>query len=264
MSSQPLISPTSPRNSGWTTIFSSVRAFTNRFLVRHCGHDLYVRPCQYRFNLLLAATLLCFSALSILLFDARLTALMHHSGLDDLLRRNQIYTHLVRWPGHMLFGIALALALWRWHPWRAQAAAMVLWASLISGSNWIFKWLAGRPRPDHLNGLAEMVFRPFPGGWAGLFRERNLSMPSGDVSLAFALAATLAWLLPKWRWVFLSLAALVIVERVCENAHHLSDALAGAALGLLSFHVGHLAATLSGKWTARRLGIAPPTPPSPP
>jgi membrane-associated phospholipid phosphatase len=237
---------------------------SDRFLVRHCGQDLYVRPCLYRFNLLLAATLLFLSALSILLFDARLTPLMHHSGLDDFLRRNQVYTHLVRWPGHMLFGIALALALWRWHPWRAQAAAMVLWASLISGSNWIFKWLAGRPRPDHLNGLAEMVFRPFPGGWAGLFRERNLSMPSGDVSLAFALAATLAWLLPKWRFLFLSVAALVIVERVCENAHHLSDTLAGAALGLLSFHVGHLAATLSGKWTARRLGIAPLTPPSPP
>ena len=44
----------------------------------------------------------------------------------------------------------------------------------------------------------------------------------------------LAILLPRWRYAFYAAVSLVAAERVLENAHYVSDAVAGAGLGVFS------------------------------
>jgi membrane-associated phospholipid phosphatase len=230
----------------------------DRRLLRYCGEDLYVRPCRHARGVIAAAVLLVLCIVSIFFFDGPVATWVHSGGAQAFVRRHRIAGDVARWPGHFLFAGVLAVVLWLWHRWRLQGAAILMWACLLSGSNWFLKWVAGRHRPDEHSGLASFDFAPFRGGWAGLFHQKNLSMPSGDASLAFAVAATLAWLMPRWGWAFFAGAALVACERLAENAHHLSDVLAGAALGVVSFHLGHLAGSLLGAKTARGLGIEPP------
>ena len=229
-----------------------------RLLVRYCGQDLYVRPCR-RGDLVVAGALALLAVASFYLLDAWLAATIKALGIDALARQHQTPLLVVRWPGHLVFALLVAGALWLWHPWRLQAAVMTLWAVFFSGSNWILKWVLGRYRPHR--GRATDEFNFFAGGPEGLFLERNLSLPSGDVSLAFALAAALAWMMPRGRWAFFGWAALVAIQRLSENAHHASDVLAGAALGLVSFHLGHFAGSVLGEMTARRIGVEPPASP---
>ena len=203
-----------------------------------------VRPCPARANLIIACALVVLAVASFLFLDATLVRIIHDAGLDRWLRKHQTLPLIIRWPGHVAFALVVTAALFILHPWRIQAVSVTLLAVLFSGSNWILKWAIGRYRPVRRQGLASLEFNPFAGGLRGLFHEPNLSMPSGDVSLAFALAATLSWLLPRHALLFFIWPTLVAAERVAENAHHFSDVLAGAALGIVSFHLAHLACTL--------------------
>jgi len=45
------------------------------------------------------------------------------------------------------------------------------------------------------------------------------------------LAVGLAWLFPRWRWLFAAMAVLVGCQRIQAGAHYPSDVLCGAALG---------------------------------
>jgi membrane-associated phospholipid phosphatase len=202
--------------------------------------------CRGRAIFIVAAGLLVLAVAAFMLLDATLVRAVHDAGVDRWLRKNQTLPLIVRWPGHVFCALVVAAALLVLHPWRLGAVAITLVGVLFSGSNWILKWAVGRYRPVRRQGLASFEFHPFPDGFRGLFHERNLSMPSGDVSLAFALAAALSWLLPRWTAVLFVWPVLVAVERVAENAHHLSDVLAGAALGLVSFHLARVACTLLG------------------
>jgi membrane-associated phospholipid phosphatase len=46
--------------------------------------------------------------------------------------------------------------------------------------------------------------------------------------------AALSWIVPRHRPLFWTLALIVMVERLSENAHYFSDTIAGAALGWTS------------------------------
>jgi membrane-associated phospholipid phosphatase len=72
------------------------------------------------------------------------------------------------------------------------------------------------------------------GGWNGLFRQPALSFPSGHATLAVATAVSLTILLPRWRWIWFLIALMVAVERVLENAHFVSDVVAGVGVGTVS------------------------------
>jgi membrane-associated phospholipid phosphatase len=235
-----------------------VLRYAGKFFVSRFGSDLYVHPCR-RLPALIAAIVLLGAAIAALFFaDAAAASWVHYIGLDNFIHHHPHWARAVRLPGNFLFVIPLAFLLWYFHPWSSQAPALLLWSSLVAGSNWILKWLIGRPRPDHLHGLAATECFPMRGGLASLFHDRGHSMPSGDTALAFAVAATFAWLVPRWGVAAYAWATLVAIERVCENAHHLSDVLAGAGMGLLSFQIGHAAAALTGAATARGLGLSPP------
>lgn len=144
----------------------------------------------------------------------------------------KVLIFIVRRPGNFWFLLIVAFALFLWHARKGVAAAALVLSGMGSGINALIKWTVGRHRP--VIGIAPFEFHPFPQGLAGLFHtERALCFPSGDTTTAFAAAASLAILLPRWKWVFFSIAALVAVERVLENAHYVSDVIAGAGIGML-------------------------------
>jgi membrane-associated phospholipid phosphatase len=118
---------------------------------------------------------------------------------------------------------------------RLDQATAVFLAGLISGINWFFKWCFGRTRPFQLN-TTPFEFHPFGGGFRGLggHPPRPFSFPSGDVSLAFAMAVALGWVSPRHRRLVWTLAFIVLIERIAENAHYVSDTVGGIALGWAS------------------------------
>jgi membrane-associated phospholipid phosphatase len=147
---------------------------------------------------------------------------------------------ILKIPGTYWTTAAIALAVLALHRDRLRAAGIIALAGALTGVNSIIKWIVGRHRP--VTGADPFDFQPFAGGLPGLFgAESNLSFPSGHACLAFANAAALAILLPRWRWAFFAIATATAVERVVENAHFASDAVAGAALGVLCAHFAHAA-----------------------
>lgn len=65
------------------------------------------------------------------------------------------------------------------------------------------------------------------------------SFPSSHTYAAFAVAVVLSILAPRWRVVFLLLAALVAMSRLVNLDHYLSDVMTAAGIAVL---VGHLLA----------------------
>ena len=127
-----------------------------------------------------------------------------------------------------------------------KSAIFVILATAMSGMNGLVKWIAGRTRPyklfNDVSGeayLAPFQLDPLRGGVAGLFQSKNLSFPSGHACMAFAVAESLAILWPRGRWVFYVGASITAVERFAENAHYVSDCVAGAALAIAGVHLIH-------------------------
>lgn len=86
----------------------------------------------------------------------------------------------------------------------------------------ILKRAVARPRPCDASGRPlALVALPDP-----------FSFPSGHAAAATAVAATVALHAPLLAPVLLPLAALVAASRVTLRMHHVSDVVAGAALGL--------------------------------
>ena len=157
----------------------------------------------------------------------------HESPLGNV--RN-LGRRLLRLPGYFPFTLVICIALGLLHP-RRWIGALSLFACGAAGglAYSILKWFIGRHRPKLE--IAPFSFHPFAGGIFGLFHaEKGLSFPSGDATLAFATAACLSLLMPR-AWLLFYFAALVVAaERVLENAHYLSDVIAGAGIGIL---IGH-------------------------
>jgi membrane-associated phospholipid phosphatase len=82
--------------------------------------------------------------------------------------------------------------------------------------------------------ITPFAFHPFINGIPGLWNANDLGFPSGHACLSFATAMCLAMAFPRLRWLFFLLAAIVGCERIGENAHYVSDVIAGAGFGILS------------------------------
>lgn len=149
----------------------------------------------------------------------------HSSGLAKAVKEMGAY--------RVMLGVVVLL--WVFHPKRWWAGALVLATAGLGGVFEVFlKWGVGRTRPMQGGTLSVMPFSfsPFRGGIAGFFDQANLCFPSGHSTLAFAVATSLSFLLPKWKVLWFCLAMLVGIERVAELAHYPSDVIGGAIAGI--------------------------------
>jgi undecaprenyl-diphosphatase len=151
--------------------------------------------------------------------------------------------------GGLLLAIALAVPL-------SRAAArhrlqrlgvdvqyLFLAVSLPVAVAQIVKWVVGRGRP-FVGGKADAFnFAPFNG------TEAYFSLPSGHAVTAFALAFGVAAIWPRARIAMAVYAVMIAMTRLVLLAHHPSDVVAGAVVGV----VGAIGARY---WFAvRRLGF---------
>jgi membrane-associated phospholipid phosphatase len=176
-----------------------------------------------------------------LALDIPVSTWAHDTGLAAWLKNNQVVTHIIRFPGHFLYTVAACVALLA-IAWSAgfrrgsglwKKPAIVLLAGIFSGINAPLKWAIGRIRPYH--GVPPFELHPFKGGFLGLFNsEASFSFPSGDVSLAAAMSMSLTIVAPKLWPLWWTLALIVALERIAENAHYPSDTIAGAGVGIVA------------------------------
>lgn len=181
--------------------------------------------------------------LAIFFVDARLVGWIHGHKIDAGYKQHLWWVRKwfpFLWPGHFFCTLLIALVAARLHRFRWRAAALLAITGAITIVNSILKWVSGRSRPSWREGTASFDFGLFHGGLIGLFKQDNLAFPSGDTALAAATAAALSYLWPRGRIAWWTLAAIVGIQRLAENAHHASDVLAAVALGLVVFRLGLL------------------------
>lgn len=154
----------------------------------------------------------------------------------------------LKWMGDIrpILILAAVLVLVARLSWRR--GVVLLACSAASILNDPMKWVFGRPRPvnsklDQLTAVFQFdFFRDGPLGW---LHTGGLAFPSGHTMLAFSTATCLARYYPKWAWLCFTLACAVGAQRVFEMAHHPSDVVAAAIIGVL---LSHLCMRLLDKW----------------
>ncbi|MGY3527388.1 MULTISPECIES: phosphatase PAP2 family protein [Bradyrhizobium] len=108
----------------------------------------------------------------------------------------------------------------------------------------LIKWIVGRGRP-FVGGKANAFnFQHFAG------TEAYSSFPSGHSITAFALAFAVSAVWPRARGAMLVYALIIIATRLVLLAHHPSDVVAGALVGVIG------AMAVRYWFAARRLGFA--------
>ncbi|WP_027578301.1 phosphatase PAP2 family protein [Bradyrhizobium sp. Ai1a-2] len=108
----------------------------------------------------------------------------------------------------------------------------------------LLKWIVGRGRPFVGGEPNAFNFSHFAGS------EAYASFPSGHATTAFALALAVSALWPRARFVMLIYALVICATRLVLLAHHPSDVVGGALVGV----IGAMAVRY---WlAARRLGFA--------
>lgn len=169
-------------------------------------------------------------------FDIPVARALEHAGWVQSL---QWLWPILRWPGNFIFTLVIAGILLIFHPWKWRAAGLLCLSGIMSGLfTVLLKWCVGRTRPPKSDPpFAAFQFHPFKEGPAGLFTVKNQSFPSGDVCLAFATAECLAMFFPRYRIPFYLVGLLVAFARVSQDAHYLTDAIAGAGFGILATHL---------------------------
>src|SRR5580692_8301830 len=104
---------------------------------------------------------------------------------------------------------------------------MLLAVSVPLAVGELVKWTAGRGRP-FVDGQANAFnFTPFVG------TEAHASFPSAHAITAFALALAVAAIWPRWRGLMIAYALLIAFTRLLLLAHHPSDVVAGATIGII-------------------------------
>ncbi len=88
----------------------------------------------------------------------------------------------------------------------------------------IIKHSLGRPRPRHMEKGPWEIEPSFESGYD--------SFPSGHASASFAVATTLAFYFPKWKYLWFGIAAFISTCRVTKGSHFPTDVLGGILVGL--------------------------------
>ena len=134
------------------------------------------------------------------------------------------------WPAHVALGLILiGIAYWRGSKrWMRIFAAMLLACALAGIANRVVKISTGRARP---NVQAETR-------WSGpSFDSSYHAFPSGHTAASTAFFATLAF--ASWRigLGLLAIPLLIAFSRMYVGAHHLSDVVCAALIGVVAAYV---------------------------
>ena len=113
-------------------------------------------------------------------------------------------------------GAAVGIATRRW--WAIPLVAGVVWVTL--GLNYVLKRGVRRERPLERRGRAPLIVAP-----------ASPSFPSSHAAMAAAGAVALSVYAPAWWPLFATLAVLMAASRVYLAVHHVSDVVAGLAVG---------------------------------
>jgi undecaprenyl-diphosphatase len=108
----------------------------------------------------------------------------------------------------------------------------------------LIKWIVGRGRPFVGGEANAFNFAHFVGG------EAYASFPSGHAVTSFALAFAVTAIWPQARIAMAVYAVLIALSRLVLLAHHPSDVVAGALIGVIG------AMAVRYWFAARRLGFA--------
>ncbi len=108
---------------------------------------------------------------------------------------------------------------------RLQFLFFAVLAPLLAGE--MLKWIVGRGRPFVGGKANPFNFAPFAG------TEAHASFPSAHAITAFALAFAVSAVWPRARGAMIAYALLIAVTRLVLLAHHPSDVVAGALIGVV-------------------------------
>lgn len=179
--------------------------------------------------------MLAFAFVMALFLYIPLSPWAHDSGMAGSLKDHPYIADVIRHTANFLFTFVIC-ELFLIDAWRAgirrgpqlwERPAIVFLAGVLSSLNDLLKMFVGRIRPYH--GVPPFELHPFRYGLVNA--EASYSFPSGDATLAFAMAVSLGMVLPRFRPLWWTLAVIVALERIAANAHYPSDVVAGAALG---------------------------------
>jgi undecaprenyl-diphosphatase len=171
-------------------------------------------------------------------FDAREIALMPPRGTASLWPL-RILTDFGRDSYVLLLAVALLLVVGLVAPvmhgparrgllaigLRLQFVLLAVAVSLAFGE--LLKWIAGRGRPFVGGSANAFNFTPFAG------TEAHASFPSAHAVTAFALAFAIAAVWPRLRGLMIAYALAIAFTRLVLLAHHPSDVVAGATIGII-------------------------------
>lgn len=108
---------------------------------------------------------------------------------------------------------------------RLQFILLAVSVPLVAGE--LLKWTAGRGRPFAGGQANAFNFTPFVG------TEAHASFPSAHAITAFALAMAVAAVRPRLRGLMIAYALMIAFSRLLLLAHHPSDVVAGATIGII-------------------------------
>lgn len=108
---------------------------------------------------------------------------------------------------------------------RLQFVFFAVSVPLVAGE--LLKWVAGRGRPFVGGAANAFNFVPFAG------TEAHASFPSAHSITAFALAFAVAAAWPRLRGLMVAYALMIAFTRLMLLAHHPSDVVAGATIGVI-------------------------------
>lgn len=111
-----------------------------------------------------------------------------------------------------------------WQNWAAFAFVSFLLSGILVQ---VAKHIIGRRRPYADEMLSSYQFHPFSANY------EHHSLPSGHSQVLFTAAAVLMVAFPKFRWLWLILAAIFASTRAITLNHWISDVIAGAGMGLM-------------------------------
>ena len=158
-------------------------------------------------------------------FDANVHAWVLQQQTRNLRKSMLAVSRWGDWPSHILVGTVGAAAAYflSSRRWVRFFVVMIVACALAGAAARVIKIAVGRPRPSVTA----------QGGWHGpsLSSKQN-SFPSGHTAASTAFFAALFFARRRIGLLFLPIPLLIATSRVLLDAHHLSDVVFAALLGL--------------------------------